>query len=323
MSAADPVPNPPSGLFVDVDPDAIRPVEKVQADASHGRALDSCLFPRGDSDDARVTSHALASPLDACILHDLLTADECAALRSVAERAEYSFWNAAVSTATFRNSDTVEITSEAVARELWSRVAPHVPASVAIVPGDRFHESGLEGTWRACGINQHLLFNRYRPGGHFSPHTDGATIVDLNERSLYSVLLYLNECDVGGETALFAPPPGTSMGRFVERGGVYRWPPEWRVDEAPVALGTALVFSQDTPHEGAPVGAGREKIIIRTDVMFRREPARFEDAMGREAYALHRDAQAAEGRGDHMEAMRLYRHCRRLCPAYADFVGIG
>jgi leukotriene-A4 hydrolase len=90
-----------------------------------------------------------------------------------------------------------------------------------------------------------------------------------------------------------------------------------------VALGTALVFSQDTPHEGAPVGAGREKIIIRTDVMFRREPARFEDATGREAYALHRDAQAAEGRGDHMEAMRLYRHCRRLCPAYADFVGIG
>ena len=44
---------------------------------------------------------------------------------------------------------------------------------------------------------------------------------------------------------------------------------------------------------------------------------------GREAYALHRDAQAAEGGGTTWAGWRLYRHCRRLCPAYADFVGIG
>ena len=49
------------------------------------------------------------------------------------------------------------------------------------------------------------------------------------------------------------------MGRFVEARGCVPLAPEWRVDEAPVALGTALVFSQDTPHEGAPVGAGRRR----------------------------------------------------------------
>lgn len=59
---------------------------------------------------------------------------------------------------------------------------------------------GFEGTWRACGINEHLLFARYGPGGHFSPHTDGYTIVDFNHRSLFTVLVYLNDCAVGGTT---------------------------------------------------------------------------------------------------------------------------
>ena len=194
---------------------------------------------------------------------------------------------------------------------------------VTIARDDRLWEAGLEGEWEACGVNEQLLFNRYAPGGHFSPHTDGATVVDLNRRSLYSMLLFLNRCDAGGATALFAPPEGTSLGRFeVDAARRYRWPDAWRADCAPAEAGTALVFSQDTPHEGVPVGAGREKEIIRTDVMYRRVPPVFDDAVGREAFALHRAAQAAEGEGEHMEAMHKYRRCRRLCPAYGDFVGI-
>jgi leukotriene-A4 hydrolase len=56
--------------------------------------------------------------------------------------------------------------------------------------------------------------------------------------------------------------------------------------------------------------------------MYAREPPAFADAVGAEAYALHKRAVDAETSGDAMEAMRLFRHCRRLCPAYADFVGI-
>ena len=65
-----------------------------------------------------------------------------------------------------------------------------------------------------------------------------------------------------------------------------------------------------------------EEVIIRTDVMYRRVPPVFDHEVGVRAYDLHRQAQAAEGEGNHMEAMRLYRHCRRLCPEYADFVGM-
>jgi leukotriene-A4 hydrolase len=327
MSAAA---TPPAASFdlVDVDPGAIRPVEKIQANESHGRVLDACLAPR----DQVLSRRELKAPLDACILSGVLSAEECASLRQCAQDAEYTFWNASATSTAFRDADTVEITSHAVANELWARVKTLITPEVTIVPGDKFHEAGLDGKWTACGINPHLLFNHYKSGGHFSPHTDGATIMGMNHRSLYSVLIYLNECEVGGGTALFAQPPEASLGKFlVEKRRdasaeleteKYRWPEEWCVDVAPVAPGTALVFSQNTAHEGVPVGEAHEKILIRTDVMYRRSPPVFEDALGEKAFELHRDAQTAEAAGDHMGAMRLYRHCRRLCPAYADFVGL-
>lgn len=61
---------------------------------------------------------------------------------------------------------------------------------------------GFEGTWTAVGVNGHLLFARYDHGGHFSPHTDGYTIVNFNKRSLYTLIIYLNDCDVGGKLML-------------------------------------------------------------------------------------------------------------------------
>jgi hypothetical protein len=71
MSAA--AATPPAAAFnlVDVDPGAIRPVEKVQADESHGRVLDACLAPRQHV----VTRRELKAPLDACILSDVVSPD--------------------------------------------------------------------------------------------------------------------------------------------------------------------------------------------------------------------------------------------------------
>jgi len=226
--------------LVSVDMEAIRPVEKRQAKRS--QLLDECLA--GD-DGCRATVRHLAKPLDAFIVSDLLSREESEVLMECARDAGYSFWNPTVVRAEFRNSDTVEITSESVAEELWRRVQPFVVPRVTVERDGRLWEAGVEGEWEAYGINPHLLFNHYSPGGHFSPHTDGATIVDLNHRSLYSMLVYLNHCPEGGGTALFAPPEGTSLCMFVVDGERrYRWPEEWKADVAPVEPCTALVFSQ-------------------------------------------------------------------------------
>jgi hypothetical protein len=225
-----PPPPPPPVELVVVDPEAIRPVAKVQASEAHSRALDACLEVRGGSTGAAeaqaganglalcgahagggangegeggeggegggergeatqgadvaslrsrveslevsssnadspsvssssssvptATKRQLAAPLDAFILSGVLTAGECARLIACADAASYSFWNAATSTSTFRNSDTVEITSTKVASELWERVKHLVVPRVTITPGgdgDKLWEPGLEGEWEACG----------------------------------------------------------------------------------------------------------------------------------------------------------------------------
>jgi hypothetical protein len=56
--------------------------------------------------------------------------------------------------------------------------------------------------------------------------------------------------------------------------------------------------------------------------MYRRVPPACDDAPGRAAYALWKDAAAAEAGGDAMEAMRLYRRAARTCAAFADLMGI-
>lgn len=113
------------------------------------------------------------------------------------------------------------------------------------------------------------------------------------------MLVYLNTCASGGETTLFVVP-GDDGARCDEAGGGLspdeakrlRWPDEWRADAAHVIEGSVFVFSQDLPHEGSPVGDGHRKIIIRTDVMYRRDPPVCADAAGLEAYTLWQQAQA-------------------------------
>ena len=233
----------------------------------------------------------------------------------------------------FRNADTVEVTCPEVAAALWARLQPFATPLVHLTPEDAAAddgaacERGLDGTWRACGVNPVLLFSRYGPGGHFSPHTDGNTVLDLNRRSLASVILYLNDCGEGGETALFAPPADApaKARRLFRRDDAQRlrWPPGWVADAASARMGTALMFAQHVAHEGAPVGPGCEKLIIRTDIMYERHPPLCDDEAGRDAYRLWQEAGAAEAAGDAAGAVALYRRCAKRSTAFAELMGLG
>jgi hypothetical protein len=56
--------------------------------------------------------------------------------------------------------------------------------------------------------------------------------------------------------------------------------------------------------------------------MYRREPPACDDAAGRAAYALWREANAAEADGDAMRAMQLFRKSARTCAVFADLMGL-
>eukprot|EP00906_Rhabdomonas_costata_P039192 RCo055446 len=138
----------------------------------------------------------------AFVLHDIFSAEQCRLLCEAAEEMQYSFWNPLAPNKDYRNVDTVELTHPALAAYIWSRVRDFCPEHEELT--EEQADRGSDGFWHSTEINPNLLFARYTNGGHFSPHTDGWTILDFNRRSLYSVVVYLNSCAEGGATRLFS-----------------------------------------------------------------------------------------------------------------------
>ena len=244
---------------------SVRPVEKTATAMGLADIWgDEHCESSSDSDEqgvAVVSDSASAGGLDAFVLGGVLSSSQCAALVRASERLNYTFWNANPDAKRdFRSAFTVEVQSEEFAEYVWNRIRPHVTPRVVIAPGDPRWQRDIEGEWVAYGVNPSLVLARYRDGGHFSPHTDGYTIVDFNRRSLYSLLLYLNDCGGGGATRLFAPEDTTALKFALDEGGRFRWDEASVKFSCPARVGTALAFYQDIPHEGEPVaGPNHEK----------------------------------------------------------------
>ena len=278
--------------------------------------------------DCAVAASILRSWPDGVVLADVLSADECDSLVAATEASHlYSFWHPDGSTdsnSSFRRADTIEVVSDELADALWSRIrgCAGVPATVDVTEDGRLHERGCEGVWDAVGINPTLLFVRYREGDHFSPHTDGSTIVDFNARSFCSVLVYLSDAGGGRTRFMGVPREGSAATKFIsDEAGRFRFPEREIVGVADAVRGSACVFMQDVPHEGEPVASG-SKYIIRTDIMYRRRHPRFTSEKDREAFKLFREADLMEADGHAAEAARKYRHACRLSPSLASVYGL-
>ncbi|MCB9756454.1 MAG: 2OG-Fe(II) oxygenase [Myxococcales bacterium] len=182
----------------------------------------------------RITLQSGATPI--FTIRGLLNADECAAEIRETERAGYG--DAPITTARgfvmakgVRNNTRVMVDDPARARWLFERARPWLPAT-------------LGGEDELVGLNERFRFYRYEPGQYFRWHTDGSYARTLAERSLLTLLVYLNDDFEGGAT------------EFARDGAVQ---PE---------RGAALVFAHGHRHQGAPVVRGA-KYVMRTDVMYR------------------------------------------------------
>lgn len=179
-----------------------------------------------------------ANPL-VLTLGDLLDAETCASLVETIEKlgpAPAPITTAAgfVMRPDIRNNDRVMFDNTGLAKMLFALVRPHLPER-------------LEGDWRICGVNERFRCYRYHPGQRFAPHYDGAFQRNATERSLLTMLVYLNECEEGGSTRLI----------------------DLDLEVQP-RTGAAFLFNHFLLHEGAPVEKG-VKYVLRTDVMYRSE----------------------------------------------------
>lgn len=178
--------------------------------------------------------------------------DECTALIARIEALGPSF--APVTTSRgfvdrpdIRNNDRVIFDDVDLARDLFRRLRPHLPLQrCGDDPEARRGRPGIDPSWEAVALNERFRGYRYGPGQRFAPHYDGAFRRSDDELSAITVLLYLNEGCVGGDTRIL----------------------DWGCTVVP-RRGSVLLFDHHILHEGAEVMAGR-KYALRSDVMYRR-----------------------------------------------------
>jgi hypothetical protein len=220
----------------------------------------------------------------------------------------------------YRNCDRIEIVSKTFASFLWERLR-HSQI------GNLFHETienasercfdqtnavDLEGSWKACGLNELIRIIKYPSHGHFSPHYDGHYVFDRNHRTFLTCMMYLTDQFEGGATEFLSasvnltqqekenPILSTSVTATIQ----------------PKA-GTCIVFSHHLLHQGGQVSEQNmieNKWILRTEVCFERISAPERPITQTRALELLERARVAENHQDYETAQELYRAAFKLYP---------
>jgi prolyl 4-hydroxylase len=133
-----------------------------------------------------------------------------------------------------RNNRLVLVDDAALAGALLERLRPDLPARLM----------GMT----LSGIKDRMRCYQYRVGEYFAPHGDQSYPGGPGERSLLTLMVYLNDDFEGGQTA------------FLELDRVIT-----------PRRGQALLFQHMVLHEGRPVTAGT-KVVLRTDIFYRETP---------------------------------------------------
>lgn len=260
----------------------------------------------------------------------VLSKQECSRFRAtVDDCSTLTFWNSNGrndEVRSFRDADTIEIYSDTIAQTIWGRME-HLWQGFHInivSESDVEWERELMGEWQASAINKNILFAKYPHFGSFAPHTDGRVIQDFNNRSFYSVIIFLNDIpnDCGGSTKFYEKSAVIALQIESTANGT-RWTASKNLCFAEVAAkaGRMLVFHQSLVHEGVSVSSPYNKYIIRTDVMYSRNPAVCSSETDKEAYRLFQSAELLAELGEVEESIKQFKRALKLSPEMARIMG--
>eukprot|EP01065_Artemidia_motanka_P001777 TRINITY_DN10830_c0_g1_i1.p1 TRINITY_DN10830_c0_g1~~TRINITY_DN10830_c0_g1_i1.p1 ORF type:complete len:339 (+),score=103.86 TRINITY_DN10830_c0_g1_i1:56-1018(+) len=253
----------------------------------------------------------------AFVVEELLSAEECAAIReAVSAEGMRTVTLECGSGSCMRRCERLSFRSKEIEDRLWERVGPLLEPQYCTEENRQWYLSrGMEGRWDPRGLSGVLRVVRYNGSGHISPHYDGEFVVDEEERSLKTILLYLSDEYSGGRTNFLDHRDENISTRYtVTETGATKGAEEDVVGVVPAGLGSAIVFDNKMLHEGTEVTAG-EKWLLRADIVYRRVERRDpEGSVRHQACLLLNQAELMEEEKNYDEAVRLYRWAYRLCP---------
>ncbi|AYV77919.1 MAG: hypothetical protein Edafosvirus2_98 [Edafosvirus sp.] len=200
------------------------------------------------------------------VVHNLLTKSQCDQLIAKTCKIKYgSMQNEYPKT--IRDNKRILCMSDELADGLWKQIKDKLSdlKELKNIKPDGF---GTDGEWAPKTINSCFRFSEYNgPSVGFKPHRDTTYIKDFNNRSVFTMIGYLNDTDndfTGGSTTFYKIIGNRKKGQTVEE----EMKDKHRIfyEYKPVA-GTAILFNHNTIHCGEPINKGT-KYIFRTDIVF-------------------------------------------------------
>ena len=134
---------------------------------------------------------------DIYMVKNLLTQSQCEEIVGKANKLSMQFCCYSEE----RNNSRMVLFDEKFAHFLWNNISEKF---VNELGSDQLHPFGFDaarGKWELSGVNQAMRLNRYsgKKKEFFGPHRDAPFCPNGDKRSLYTMLIYLNDDFCGGE----------------------------------------------------------------------------------------------------------------------------
>lgn len=158
------------------------------------------------------------------------------------------------------------------AEVLWERIKPHLVSPRRFNDADNTDWDGHE-LWEPFAVSSLLRFIKYESGGWLVVHYDAPYVESEDVRTLQSLVIYLQTPDTltGGGTRYMHDPQQSLP---VSERNLEDEPRAAKDDEVRLRFappnGTGVIFDHRLLHDAEMVGGEGSKIIIRTDIMYRK-----------------------------------------------------
>jgi hypothetical protein len=213
----------------------------------------------------------------AFIMEDLLTKDESAYIMDFLEQTAWQPVSVTGMQGNYEPGDPIgswraSSFQEEYAQVLFDRLINFIPERK--VCNDSTNTDWDNHTvWEPIGVNPLLRFIKYTDGGYLVPHYDASYVASDEERTLASLVIYLDrDPSVTGGAVQFLEDPQAHLPVTMRNLDDLTTPA--KEEDVRISLhpkpASALVFDHRILHESQKVVGNGQKTIIRTDIMYRK-----------------------------------------------------
>eukprot|EP00005_Dracoamoeba_jomungandri_P000434 CAMPEP_0174251454 /NCGR_PEP_ID=MMETSP0439-20130205/1276_1 /TAXON_ID=0 /ORGANISM="Stereomyxa ramosa, Strain Chinc5" /LENGTH=765 /DNA_ID=CAMNT_0015331777 /DNA_START=130 /DNA_END=2427 /DNA_ORIENTATION=+ len=238
------------------------------------------------------------------ILDNFLSPEECQHYISESERVGYNVVKKEF-IPDYRNNERLTVNSHELATVFWDRASEMFEQED--LQGVRPYGFDTAGVWKPNGVDKWFKFSKYPDGSYYRSHMDAIFVLNSEERTIYTLNVFLNDDFEGGNSLFFDRHNETNKN------------PAFQIEPK---AGRAVIFNHDTRHAEELVTKGT-KYVMSTEIVFKRTrrptEVNWEDEeLFMKAKQLYQEAEDCEVVGQMAEAFAKYSEAMALQTQHAS-----